>query len=346
MEPNLYQMAPERGPRVVAIGGGTGLSTLLRGLKLYTKNITAIVTVSDDGGGSGMLRQDLGMLPPGDIRNCLVALANAEPLVNELMQYRFADGTLAGQSFGNLFLAALNGILSSFEAAVASMSQVLAITGRVLPVTNENIVLEAELENGVRVVGETKIGDCKRRENCRIHRIHLLPDAPNALPAAVQAIEQADLIVLAPGSLYTSVIPNLLVSGIAEAICRSDSLKIYACNIMTQEGETDGYTVSDHVKALLDHGGKRLLDICLVNSAPIPWYIARSYAEKGTEVLLCDQDVCQRLGVEVISRPLATVENGLIRHNPGHLARELIELHMQRSIRVVDTDTYRNKVER
>ena len=349
MEPYLYQVPPERGPRVVAIGGGTGLSTLLRGLKLYTKNITAIVTVADDGGGSGMLRQDLGMLPPGDIRNCLVALANAEPLMSHLMQYRFPDGTLAGQSFGNLFLAALNGILPSFDAAVESLSQVLAITGQVLPVTNEDIALEAEFENGARVVGETQIAACKKEQNCRIRRIRLLPDAPKALPAALEAINRADMIVLAPGSLYTSIIPNLLVDGITEAICRSDALKVYACNIMTQEGETDGYTVSDHVQALLDHGGEKLLDVCLVNAAAIPWGISRRYAESGAELLLCDQDACERLGVEVVSRPLATVENGRIRHNPGHLARELMELHMHRSIRVVETSTRftpRNKVER
>ena len=345
--PYLYQMPPENGPRVVAIGGGTGLSALLRGLKLYTKNITAIVTVSDDGGGSGMLRQDLGMLPPGDIRNCLIALANAEPLVNQLMQYRFSDGTLAGQSFGNLFLAALNGIMPSFDAAVSSMSQVLAITGQVLPVTNENITLEAEFENGIRVVGESRIAACK--QDCRIHRMRLLPASPKALPAALEAIEQADMIVFAPGSLYTSIIPNLLVDGVAEAICRSDSLKVYVCNIMTQAGETDGYTVSDHVRALLDHGGKKLLDICLTNAAQIPWQVVRRYAEKGTELLLCDRESCERLGVEVVSRPLSTVENGRIRHNPGHLARELMELHMKRSIRVVDTSTRflpHNKVER
>ncbi|MBQ0038189.1 MAG: YvcK family protein [Clostridiales bacterium] len=349
MEPYLYQVSPERGPRVVAIGGGTGLSTLLRGLKMYTRNITAIVTVADDGGGSGILRQDLGMLPPGDIRNCLVALANAEPLMSQLMQYRFSDGTLAGQSFGNLFLAALNGILPSFDAAVESLSQVLAITGRVLPVTNEDIALEAEFENGARVIGETQIAQCKQEQNCRIRRIHLLPNAPKALPAALEAIRDAEMIVLAPGSLYTSIIPNLLVEGIAEEICASSALKVYACNIMTQEGETEGYTVSDHVKALLDHADSRLLDVCLVNSAPISWNIVRRYAEKGAEILLCDQDACERMGVEVINRPLATVENGLVRHNPGHLARELIELHLQRNIRVVERSPRsitKNRVER
>lgn len=349
MEPYLYHVLPEHGPRVVAIGGGTGLSTLLRGLKLYTRNITAIVSVADDGGGSGVLRQDLGMLPPGDIRNCLVALANAEPLMSQLMQYRFRDGALAGQSFGNLFLAALNGVLPSFDAAVESLSQVLAITGRVLPVTNEDVALEAEFENGVRVVGEAQIAASKREQNCRIRRIRLLPDSPKALPAAIEAIREADMIVLAPGSLYTSIIPNLLVRGITEEICQSEALKVYACNVMTEEGETEGYTVSDHIRALLDHTSAKLLDVCLVNKAPIPQGIVRRYAEKGMGSPLCDQDTCERLGVEVIARPLATVENGLVRHNPGHLARELMELHMHRSIRVVGNSTRntpRNKVER
>lgn len=349
MEPYLYHVLPEHGPRVVAIGGGTGLSTLLRGLKLYTRNITAIVSVADDGGGSGVLRQDLGMLPPGDIRNCLVALANAEPLMSQLMQYRFRDGALAGQSFGNLFLAALNGVLPSFDAAVESLSQVLAITGRVLPVTNEDVALEAEFENGVRVVGEAQIAASKREQNCRIRRIRLLPDSPKALPAAIEAIREADMIVLAPGSLYTSIIPNLLVRGITKEICQSEALKVYACNVMTEEGETEGYTVSDHIRALLDHTSAKLLDVCLVNKAPIPQGIVRHYAEKGMGSPLCDQDTCERLGVEVIARPLATVENGLVRHNPGHLARELMELHMHRSIRVVGNSTRntpRNKVER
>ena len=218
--------SPGRGPRIVAIGGGTGLSTMLRGLKEYTANLTAIVTVADDGGGSGVLRQELGMLPPGDIRNCMEALANAEPLMRELMHYRFTEGSLAGQSFGNLFLAALNGISPSFDTAVARMSQVLAITGQVLPVTTADVQLEAELENGARVVGESKIFYCKKREDCRIRRVRLLPEHPKALPGALEAIARADMIVFGPGSLYTSIIPNLLVEGIVDAICRARCMKV------------------------------------------------------------------------------------------------------------------------
>jgi uncharacterized cofD-like protein len=321
---------------VVAIGGGTGLSTLLRGLKLYTKHITAIVTMADDGGGSGMLRHDLGMLPPGDIRNCLEALANCEPVMSQLMHYRFPEGTLAGQSFGNLFLAALDGIMPSFDAAVSSLSTVLAITGRVLPVTNENVRLEATFENGATVVGESHIAAAKKEQRCRISRIRLVPEHPKALPAALTAIAEADLIVLAPGSLYTSIIPNLLVSGIVPAITASDALKVCVCNVMTQPGETEGYTVSDHIRALFQHSVPGLFRICLVNSMPVPPVIAQRYAEQGAEVILCDQNICEAMGVEIISRPISTVDSGRVRHNPGHLARELMELHAMRSMKVVD----------
>lgn len=336
MERYLSHIAPEHGPRVVAIGGGTGLSTLLRGLKLYTRQITAIVSVADDGGGSGVLRQDLGMPPPGDIRHCMEALANVEPLMSQLLQYRFKEGGLAGQSFGNLLLAALDGIMPTFDQAVAGMSQVLAITGKILPVTNENVLLEAELENGVRILGESIIPDRKKEENCRIRQMRLQPEHPQALPAAVEAIEQAEMIVLAPGSLYTSIIPDLLVDGIVDAIRRSDALKIYACNIMTQEGETEGYTASDHIRALFRHSCPGLFSLCLTNSSPLPQSVLQRYGKVGAEAVFCDREACDALGVEIISRPLATVENGRVRHNPGHLARELMALHAERTIRLAD----------
>ena len=300
-----YSVAPEHGPRIAAVGGGTGLSTLLRGLKLYTKNLTAIVTVADDGGGSGRLRQDLGMPPPGDIRSCLEALANAEPLMAQLMHYRFPEGTLAGQSFGNLFLAALNGIMPSFDRAVESMSQVLAITGRVLPVTTADVQLEATFENGASVVGESHIFRCKKEQDCRIRRVRLIPEHPRALPAAIE------VIVLAPGSLYTSIIPNLLVDGIVDAIRRSRALKVYVCNVMTQDGETEGYTVSDHIRALFKHSCPGLFDLCLTNSSPIPPAVVQRYALEGAEPIFCDREAVEALGVEIISRPVATVENGL-----------------------------------
>ena len=332
-----------RGPRVAVIGGGHGLSNMLRGLKRYTENISAIVTVADDGGGSGMLRQDLGMPPPGDIRNCLEALANTEPLMSELMHYRFTEGSLAGQSFGNLFLAALNGISPSFDAAVSRMSQVLAITGRVLPVTTADVQLEVEFENGASVIGESKIFYCKKKEDCRITKVRLIPEHSRALPEAVEAIREADMIILGPGSLYTSIIPNLLVDGIVEAILQSDALKVYVANVMTQEGETEGYTASDHIAAIFQHSAPGLFDLCLTNSSPVPPDVAARYAQEGAEPLRYDAGRCAALGVELVSRPIATVENGYVRHQSENLARELIQLHAERSVRIAGEgkDSYR-----
>ena len=334
MREQEYRVPRSHGPRVAVIGGGHGLSTMLRGLKQYTENLSAIVTVADDGGGSGMLRQDLGMPPPGDIRNCMEALANTEPVMRELLHYRFTEGSLAGQSFGNLFLAALNGISPSFDVAVRRMSEVLAITGRVLPVTTADVQLEAEFENGATVVGESKIFYCKKQEDCRIRQVRLIPEKPRALPEALSAIQEADMIVLGPGSLYTSIIPNLLVGGIAEVIQASDALKVYVCNVMTQEGETEGYTVSDHIAALFSHSAPGLFDICLTNSSPIPKAVAARYAEEGAERIRCDRAACEALGVEVVERPVATVQNGYVRHEPSALARELILLHAERSVRI------------
>ena len=264
------------------------------------------------------------------------------------MHYRFPEGTLAGQSFGNLFLAALNGIMPSFDRAVESMSQVLAITGRVLPVTTADVQLEATFENGASVVGESHIFRCKKEQDCRIRRVRLIPEHPRALPAAIKALEQAEVIVLAPGSLYTSIIPNLLVDGIVDAIRRSRALKVYVCNVMTQDGETEGYTVSDHIRALFKHSCPGLFDLCLTNSSPIPPAVVQRYALEGAEPIFCDREAVEALGVEIISRPVATVENGLVRHNPGHLAWELVQLHNQRNIRLVCRDSHRttcNRVE-
>ena len=327
----------EHGPRIAAIGGGTGLSTMLRGLKEYTRNLTAIVTVADDGGGSGMLRQDLGMPPPGDIRNCMEALANVEPVMAQLMTYRFpgGSGSLTGQSFGNLLLAALNGISRSFDQAVTRMSQVLAITGRVLPVTNENVQLEATFENGASVVGESKICAFKKAQDCRITQVRLLPERPPALPETLRAIREADLILLGPGSLYTSVIPNLLVDGVGEAIRTSDALKIYVCNIMTQDGETEGYTAADHVVALLSHGGgPGLVDLCLANSAPVRPGLVERYREEGAAPILVDRARVEALGVELAERPLASETSDLARHSTERLAAAVMDLLSERSIRV------------
>ena len=334
MEHRPYCAPRKHGPRIAVIGGGHGLSNMLRGLKEYTENLSAIVTVADDGGGSGALRQDLGMPPPGDIRNCLTALANTEPLMDQLMDYRFQEGSLAGQSFGNLFLAALNGISPSFDAAVRRMSEVLAITGRVLPVTTADVQLEAWFENGASVVGESKIFYCKKKEDCRITQVRLLPEHPKALPEALSSIEEADMIVLGPGSLYTSIIPNLLVDGIVEAIQASSALKIYVCNVMTQEGETEGYTASDHISAIFQHSADQLFRLCLVNSSPIPEDVAARYAQEGAELLRYDTERCAALGVKLMSRPVAMVEDGYVRHHPDQLARELIQLHAEQNVRI------------
>ena len=323
------------GPRVAALGGGTGLSTMLRGLKYYTDNLTAIVTVADDGGGSGMLRQDLGMPPPGDIRSCLQAMANADPIMEDLVDYRFKEGSLAGQSFGNLFLAALNGISPSFDQAVARMSEVLAINGQVLPVTNENVNVVAEFENGTSVMGESKISAFKRAQNCRITRVYMRPERPAPLDAALEAIRRADIILLGPGSLYTSVIPNLLVDGVAEAIASSHALRIYIANIMTQEGETEGYTLSDHLKALFAHAQEGLVDLCLANSTELPTQVVERYRTEKAEPIQIDWEEIERLGVQLTCRPLADENGGgRARHDPVKLARaimDLIEAHCVRT---------------
>ena len=324
----------ERGPKIVAVGGGTGLSTMLRGLKKYTKNLTAIVTVADDGGGSGMLRQDLGMPPPGDIRHCMEALANTEPVMERLLTYRFTEGSLAGQSFGNLILAALNGITGSFEEAVAQMSHVLAITGRVIPVTSADVQLEALFENGASVVGESKIYACKKEQDCRIHHVRLIPERPKATPAALEAIGEADLILLGPGSLYTSVIPNLLVDGVVDAIVQAPAPKIYVCNIMTQEGETEGYTAADHLEALMAHGEPGLVDLCLANCAPLRPELVEKYRREDAVPLTVDRERIAAMGLELVERPVAWEGGNFARHDPEKLARAVLEIYRSRAVRI------------
>ncbi len=315
-----------REPKIVAIGGGHGLSAMLRGLKRYSRNITAIVTVADDGGGSGMLREDLGILPPGDIRNCIMALANTEPTMEELLQYRFTEGSLAGQSFGNLFLAAMNGISGSFDEAVHRMGEVLAITGRVLPVTNENIHLEAEFANGSRVLGESKIFYAKKINDCRIKQVRLVPERPKALPESLVAIRQADLILMGPGSLYTSIIPNFLVEGISQAVAESSAKKILVMNIMTQDGESEGYTGADHVRALLRHAQPGIVDVCIANSKVLSEDVLRPYREEGVEQLTLDKAGIEQMGIQVREYDLATGSR-YIRHDSEALARAVMEVY-------------------
>ncbi len=314
-----------KGPKIVVIGGGSGQSVLLHGLKEYTSNITAIVTVADSGGSSGRLRATFDMLPPGDIRNCLVALADVEPLVRDLFQYRFDKSIpeLGGHSFGNLFLTVLTQITGDFEKAIKAASEVLAIRGRVLPSTFDKISLVAEYEDGSTVRGEADIPKAGKR----IKRVFLDPMDPSACDEAIEAIRDAQIIFLGPGSLYTSIMPNLLVPGIRSALKAARVPKIYICNVMTQKGETDGYGVYDHVKAIVDHAGKGILTFCVVNSTTIPQEALDKYAEEGAkQVELGDLRKIEELGVRVILGNVVDI-SGVIRHNPHkiyNLVREFV----------------------
>lgn len=323
MNTSYYNGSP---PRVVCIGGGTGLSTMLRGLKLYTKDVTAIVTVADDGGGSGVLREELGMLPPGDIRNCLLALANIEPMMQRLLSYRFDSGNLKGQSFGNLFLAAMFGISGSFEEAVSRMGDVLAITGRVLPVTAADVNIAVEFNDGKKLVGESTVFSDPAHKGKMIKSIGLAPSLPKPLPDVIRAINEADLIILGPGSLYTSVMPNLLVDGVAEAVARSKAVRMYIANIMTQNGETEGYTLSDHISELFRHSGRHLADICIANNKDVPQELLDRYAPEGACQLEIDREQTEKLGVSVFEAPLFGRYGDFVRHNPRLLAKEIIKV--------------------
>ena len=312
-----------KGPKVVAIGGGTGLSMLLRGLKKITNNITAVVTVGDDGGSSGRLREEMGVLPPGDIRNCIAALADDEDLITKLFQYRFDMGEgLKGHSFGNLFLTALCSITGNMVRAVRESSNVLSIRGRVLPATLDDMKLVAEMEDGRVVHGESSIPEA----GGKIKRLFTEPSDCKALPEVLEAIMNADLIVMGPGSLYTSVIPNLLVKEIAHAVAKAKAKKIYVCNIMTQPGETDNYSVSSHVNAILTHAGtKDVLDAVLVNNS-IPKNISRAYAEHKSFPVVLDNENLNPTGIKLVSAKLLEEEkskNGLVRHSSSRVARSV-----------------------
>jgi uncharacterized cofD-like protein len=315
-----------KGPKIVAIGGGTGLSTMLRGLKQYSSNLTALVTVADDGGGSGVLREDLGMLPPGDIRNCILALADTEPIMQKLLQYRFQDGMLKGQSFGNLFLAAMDGISDSFEEAVKKMSDVLAVTGTVLPITLDDVRLCAETDNGSVILGEYNIGHRNMEDKAKIKRVFLNQPNVKPLSEAIDAIMDSDIVVLGPGSLYTSIIPNILVDGVCEALQRTKAIIVYVCNVMTQPCETDGYVLSDHIRAIEKHSKKGIIDYCIVNTAPIPDDMAQRYMEDGAELVKVDTEVVEKMGIEMITGDFKSVRNNLVRHDSGKLAKQIIEL--------------------
>ena len=322
--------------RIVSIGSGTGLSTLLRGLKRYVKaqpdalDITAVVTVTDDGGSSGRLRREFSVLPPGDIRNCMVALSEDETLLTKLFQYRFSNGRgLKGHSFGNLFLTAMTHLTGDFGQAVKLSSEVLAVLGRIYPSTAENVALEATLENGKKVQGETRIS----RSRSKIQRIELRPPHPKPLEETLQAIAEADLITLGPGSLFTSIVPNLLVDGIPRAIAKSPALKTYFVNLMSQPGETTNFRASDHIAALLRHAGRSsrsLIDVCVINTRPIAGKVLEKYQAQAARPVENDTVELERMGLRVIGDDLLRASrfntDGKIRHDPSVLGAIVVQL--------------------
>ena len=304
------------------MGGGTGLSVMLRGLKEKPLDITAIVTVADDGGSSGILRQELQMPPPGDIRNVLTALADVEPSLSEMLKYRFPNGTgLAGHSLGNLILAAMTDITGDFVAGIRELSRVLAVRGRVLPAANQAIVLNAEMTDGTIVEGESAIPQAGQR----IKRVFFEPAQVEALPEAVQALQEADAILVGPGSLYTSIIPTLLVPKLAQAVKESDAVKIFVCNVMTQPGETDHYKVSDHLEAIQQHVGEHLFDYVIVNDGEIPPQVQDRYAEQGARAVHLDLDEVTKRGYKVIADSLVLFRTYL-RHDAEKLSHHIYQL--------------------
>jgi uncharacterized cofD-like protein len=338
---SLEKSARERGLRVVAIGGGTGLSTLLKGLKRSVltpaemasarpdtpiiRDLCAVVTVSDDGGSSGRLRKELNMLPPGDIRNCIVALSQDEALLSQLFQHRFDRGSgLEGHSFGNLFLAALTSITHDFSEAVRLSSEILLTRGHIYPATTSNIELEAIMEDGSRVRGETKITASK----VRIKELSLVPANVDPMPQTLQAIATADIISIGPGSLFTSLIPNLLVHGIADAIVGSPAIKVYICNLMTQANESLGLTAADHIRALNRHAGQQIFDFALINGTPVSNELKAKYALEGACQIVADLEAIESLGVIPVLGDYLE-EPGVARHNTARVASDLVHLGSQ-----------------
>ncbi len=327
--------------RIVALGGGTGLSAVLRGLKQYVaerkkpgpnrpiSDLAAVVTVTDDGGSSGRLRKEYRVLPPGDIRNCMVALSKDEHLLGQLFQYRFPAGRgLAGHSFGNLFLTALTNVTGDFSRAVRVSAQVLAIRGRIYPSTEQNVTLQAVLEDGAVVAGETAIS----RSRKRIARVRLVPRRVRPVPEVLEALRRADLILVGPGSLYTSIIPNLLVDKVADTIARSRATRVYIANLMTQPGETDCYSVADHVRAIYDHTRPGLFDFVVINRTPISPRLLRRYRRQGAEPVDPSFDELARLGLRHVTANLLQQE-GVVRHDELRLTRLLLDRFVKRAPR-------------
>lgn len=308
---------------IVVIGGGTGLSVLLRGLKTFPVSISAIVTVADDGGSSGRLRKELDIPPPGDVRNVLIALSEVEPLVEELFQHRFSNGNgLSGHSLGNLLLAGMTSITGDFSKGITELSKVLNVRGNVYPAANRSIVLHAEMADGTLVTGESQIPTV----NKQIKRVYLSPAKIQPLPASIRAIKEADLIVLGPGSLYTSVIPNLLVPGIVDAIRNSNAKTVYICNVMTQRGETDSYSAADHLQAIVEHCGPGLVHKMIVDGSNIPEAVLDRYAEEGSNRVDVDEDRLTQLGVQLIQDSFVLESQHMVRHDAVKVSEALLEL--------------------
>jgi uncharacterized cofD-like protein len=318
----LYQKKQlSRGPRIVTVGGGTGLSILLSGLKDYTSNISAIVTVADNGGSSGRLRQQFDVLPPGDIRNCLVALADAPALMRDLFQFRFdKNSEFSGHSFGNLFLMVMSRLTGDFEKAIKETSKVLALRGQVIPSTLGDVTLVAHYYDGSKIIGEDQIPRVRKA----INRVSLTPAQPTATPDALKAIKEAQIIVLGPGSLYTSIIPNLLIKEITQEIAQSEAIKVYVCNVMTQPGETDGYSVCDHIKALVNHSHPQILDYCVVNTGEVPAEILRRYSQDNSVLVVNDRKKVENIGYRVVEEDFSVIVDGVIRHDPEKLTRIIL----------------------
>lgn len=311
-----------KGPKIVTVGGGTGLSTILHGLKEYTDHNNAIVTVADDGGSSGRLREQFDMLPPGDIRNCLVALADAEPTMHKLFQFRFSkDSEFAGHSFGNLFITVMTQLTGDFEQAIKESSKVLAIRGNVIPSTLSKVALIATHKDGSQTEGEAKITEARKP----IDQVVLKPEHNTATPEAVRAIQDADMIVLGPGSLYTSIIPNLLIKEITQAIVASKALKFYICNIMTEYGETDDFTASDHLRVLIAHSHPRIIDYCIINNGVIPDDFQEKYKQEKAAYVTPDADKIRSLGYKVITENLVSIKD-VVRHDPVKLSQIVLTI--------------------
>ncbi|SKC51749.1 gluconeogenesis factor YvcK family protein [Maledivibacter halophilus] len=327
---NLYDNSVlDKGLKVVVIGGGTGLSVLLRGLKRFTSNITAIVTVADDGGGSGKLREDLGMLPPGDIRNCILALADTEPLMEKLLQYRFEEGTYKNQSFGNLLIAAMAGISDSFEDAIKRINDIFAVAGKVVPVTTQDITLYAKLANGKIIKGESQIPIKSKELDSPIENVFLKPKKIKPVSEAKEALIDADVIILGPGSLYTSILPNLIVEDITKMIEKSSAVKVYVSNVMTQPGETDGYSVADHVKAIIDHTGEDIIEYVYANNKDIPEEISVKYKEEGAKPVKIkeeNKDFFKNHCIKLIQDNYIEVKKGYLRHDALKLSEAILEM--------------------